>query len=73
MARNGTVIKTASYAPTVTSEKITPPLMGVGEYDYVVRVTAKYGSWAARPAVFDTIHANVAVLGLGFLATISCS
>lgn len=71
VTRNGQTIKTVSYTATVTSEKITPSLLGVGEYTYAVKVTAKYDSWRAQPAAWSTIRATVPLVGL--LATISCS
>jgi hypothetical protein len=73
VTRDGQTLKTSSYSAGVISEKITPPLLGVGEYPYAVTVTAKYGSWQARPTGWTTIRASVTVLGLGSLATISCS
>lgn len=72
VARNGQTIKNSSYPSSVTSEKITAPLAG-GNYNYVVTVTAKYGAWQAQPTAWSTIRASVAVVGLGSLATISCS
>lgn len=71
VTRNSQTIKTASYSAGVTSEKITAPVLGAGDYAYVVTVKAKYGSWEARPAAWNTIHANVVIVGS--LATISCS
>ena len=71
VTRDGQTIKTASYSAAVTSEKITPPLLGVGEYPYTVTVTVKYGSWQAQPSAWSSISASVVVVGI--LASISCS
>jgi hypothetical protein len=71
VTRNGQAIKTVSYSAAVTSEKITPSTLGVGDYAYAVTVTAKYGTWQAQPAAWSTIRASVPLVGL--LATISCS
>jgi hypothetical protein len=71
VTRNGQTIKTVSYAAAVTSEKITPALLGVGDYSYSVTVTAKYGSWQAQPIAWSTIRVSIPLVGL--LATISCS
>lgn len=73
VTRNGSTIKNSSYSVGVTSEKITAPTIGVGDYAYTVTVTAKYGSWRAQPAAWTTIRASVVLLGLGSLATISCA
>lgn len=73
VTQDGQTIKTASYPAAVTSEKIPPPLLGVGEYTYAVTVTAKYGSWQAPPSTRSDIRASVVILGLGSLAKISCN
>ncbi|AUZ35679.1 hypothetical protein C3B78_15310 [Arthrobacter sp. PGP41] len=73
VTRNGLTIKSSSYSSSVTSERVTPPPLGAGDYAYSVTVTAKYGSWQAQPTAWDTIRARVAIIALGSMATISCS
>lgn len=71
VTRNGQTIKAVSYPAGVTSEKVTPSALGVGEYSYTVTVTATYGSWQAQRADWTTIRANVPLFGA--LGTISCA
>ena len=73
VTRNGQTMKSASYAATVTSEKVSVPLLGVGDYAYTVTVTATHGSWKAEPSSWGTIRASVVVLGLGLLSSIACT
>ena len=71
VTQDGQTIKTASYLPGITSEKITAPIGLIYQDTYAVKVTARYGSWQAQPATWDTIIASKPLLALG--PSISCS